>query len=167
MAKWILWLGFLLGIMSCQSETTTNLPKDTTLPLESGTTVPPSRAAVPLIFFLKETEILNHQSELSVKDPLLFRSLPAGIYSIQGDSIVFGAPPTKWISSGSMRWPLDGRIALADLIISDNLLFIDQIGIFPQKPGKDGYLPGCFSCPPWMNQKYGELVVFWKKFLKE
>ncbi len=167
MAKWILWLGFLLGIMSCQSETTTNSPQNTSLPPKSGTTAPPSRAAVPLIFFLKEAEISNNSSQHSIKNPLLFHSLPAGVYSIQGDSIVFGAPPMEWISSGSTRWPLDGRVALADLIISDNPLFSDQIGIFPQKPGKDGYLPGCFSCPRWMNQKYGELAVFWEKFRKE
>ncbi len=166
MAKWIIWLGFILGIMSCQSETSTNSPKNTTLPPISGTVVPPSRATVPLIFFLKEEEISNTQDQISIKDPLLFRSLPAGVYPIQGDTIIFGAPPTKWISSGITRWPTDGRVALANLIISDNPLFSDQIGIFPQKPGKDGYLPGCFSCPEWMGQKYGALPVFWEKFLK-
>ncbi len=165
--KWIIWLGFLLGMMSCQSETATNLPKDTSLPSESGTVAPPSRAAVPLIFFLKEVEISSHQPQISIKDPILFRSLPAGVYSIQADSIVFGVSPTKWISSGITRWPLDGRVALADLIISDNPLFSNQIGIFPQQPGKNGYLPGCFSCPEWMGQKYGELAVFWEKFLKK
>jgi len=165
MAKWILWLGLIFGITGCQSEIT---HKDDSLevlfPPESGTVVPPSRATVPLVFLLKEMEILNGKANLSVRDTALFRSLPPGVYAVQSDSIVFGIAPGVWISSGITRWPATERIALAELIILDNPLFSDKIGIFPQQPGSDGYVPGCFSCPQWMVQRYGALAVFWEKY---
>lgn len=157
MVKWTLFLSVFIGILSCQSETTTESPK-------SGTIVPAKRTSVPLIFLQKEMVILNIENPLSILDTSLFRSLPPGVYPIQSDSIIFGKPPTNWISSGTIRWPKMGRIALAETIISDKELLCDKIGIFPQKPSIDGYLPGCFSCPDWMTRQYGALAISWRNF---
>jgi len=69
----------------------------------------------------------------------------------------------QWISSGITRWPRREKISLTDLIISDNPLNINEMAIFPQIPGKNGYLPGCFGCPDWMTRQYGALLIFWEK----
>ena len=159
MAKWLLILSVFFGIIGCQSETTPDSPK-------SGTIVPTKRAAVPLIFLQKEVAILNIEHSASIRDTTLFQSLPPGVYPIQSDSILFGKPPSDWISSGITRWPTLGRIALAETIITDKPILTHKIGIFPQKPKSDGYLPGCFGCPDWITQQYGALAIFWEKFSK-
>jgi len=108
--------------------------------------------------------ILNIENPIAVLDTVLFRSLPPGVYPIQSDSIIFGKPPSDWISSGITQWPSTGRIALSATIISDKPLLTHKIGIFPQKPSIDGYLPGCFGCPDWITHQYGALAVFWRNF---
>jgi len=157
MAKWLLMLVVFFGIIGCQSDATTDSPK-------SGTKVPTKRAVVPLIFLQKEVVILNIENQFSIRDTVLFRSLPPGVYPIQSDTILFGKPPIKWVSSGIIQWPKMGQIALKETIISDKPLLTDKIGIFPQKPSIDGYLPGCFSCPYWMTRQYGALAIFWRSF---
>ena len=159
MAKWLFTLSVFFGIIGCQSETTTDSPK-------SGTIVPTKGSAVPLIFLQKEGAILNIEHLISIRDTALFRSLPPGVYPIQSDTIIFGKPPSNWISSGITRWPSTGRIALAETIFTDKPILTHKIGIFPQKPRKDGYLPGCFSCPNWITQQYGALAIFWEKYSK-
>jgi len=162
MSKWILWLVFFFGMMSCQSETKSDSSK-ILLPSESGTAALPSQVAVPLIFFLKEMKVHSLGNKISLRDNGLFRSLPPGVYPIESDTIVFGKAPKKWISSGISRWPTTGKVALADFIILDNSLITSEIAIFPQKPSKNGYLPGCFGCPDWMAPQYATLLIFWEK----
>ena len=159
MAKWLLILSVFIGNIGCQSETATDSPK-------SGTIVPTKGSAVPLIFLQKEMTILNIENPISIRDTALFRSLPPGVYPIHSDTILFGKPSSNWISSGITRWPSTGRIALAETIITDKPLLTHKIGIFPQKPRKDGYLPGCFSCPDWITKQYGGLAIFWEKYSK-
>lgn len=162
MVKWIFGLFLLFGLISCQSDTTTDAP-DISLPPESGTVASSSKTTVPLIFFQKEIEILNSRDRLSIGDSSLFRSLPPGVYPIESDTILFEELPKQWISSGITRWPRTGKVALADFIISDTPIFTNEIAIFPQKPAKNGYLPGCFGCPDWIARQYGALAIFWEK----
>ncbi len=164
MAKWILWIGILLAGFSCRTEIRTDNNREIADKTESGTVdvLERDNAAVPLIFLLKELKIKG-SNQLSIRDTALFTSLPAGVYEVKTDTILFGKSPTEWISSGITRWPPTGRIALADFIISDQPLFCDKVGIFPQQPGEDGYLPGCFGCPGWMAGQYGALLVFWEQ----
>lgn len=167
MTKWILGIGVLVACFSCQPEIPTG-KKEVSATTESGTVDYPKldTAAVPLIFFLKELEIKGLKT-FTIRDTVQFKSLPAGVYQVKADTILFGKLATEWISSGITRWPSTGRVALAELIISDQPLFYDQIGIFPQKPGNGGYLPGCFSCPGWMVEQHGALLVFWEKYLMD
>ncbi len=164
MAKWILWLGILLACFSCQPEIPTG-NQEVSDKIISGTVDAPTKdsATVPLIFLLKELKIKG-SNQLSIRDTALFRSLPAGVYEVKADTILFGQSLTEWIGSGITRWPRTSRVALADFIISDQPLFYDKVGIFPQQPGEDGYLPGCFSCPEWMVKKYGALLVVWEEY---
>ena|GEM_PF-2237299 len=167
MAKWILWIGILAACYSCQPEMPTG-SKEISDKAESGMVGPPTKdsATVPLIFLLEELEIKG-SNQFSIRDTALFKSLPAGVYEVKADTILIGSGPTEWISSGVTRWPPTGRVALADFIISDKPLFSAKIGIFPQQPGEDRYLPGCISCPNWMVERYGALLVFWEKHLMD
>ena len=166
MTKWIIWIGILSVCFGCQSEIPAD-NKKVSDKIKSGTVDHPKKdsVTVPLIFLLEELEIKGSNS-LSIRDTALFRSLPAGVYEVKADTILFGNGPTEWVGSGITHWPARGRVALADFIISDNSLSNTQIGIFPQQPGEDGYLPGCFSCPEWMVERYGALLIFWEKYWK-
>lgn len=165
MAKWAFWIGIVFTCWSCQSDSPKH-PTAVTSSAPSGTVVFPDqeKAAVPLVFFLKELVIKNC-TQCLIRDTAIFRSLPAGVYEIEADTILFGPSSSEWIGSGVTRWPPTGRIALADFIDLDQGISYDQIGIFPQQPEKNGYLPGCFSCPAWMAGKFGELLAFWEEYL--